>query len=189
MPYSNVASVQRRMPGFFSDPDALNYAQYIEDLDDADGEAQSIIDGFLGRIYTVPFSPFGTTPSAGPPAVLECPGLITTISNLLCRAQFLIDQYLGDGNNAVPKQSITLYDRALMLLEKLASRTIILPQADLLPSVNLGVYSNTLGIKSTIKNFNFVSQVCPNLFRQIEFQGQTVPPDQLSDPLANFSGR
>lgn len=152
MPYSDIVSVKKRMPAFFKNESSAYYAEYVENLDNADAEAKSIIDAFLGSKYATPFPEFGSTDPA-------CPEIISTIASLLCRSQFLLDQYLGDGLNAEPKQSKVLYERAMILLKMLVSGDIVITGADLVPSENLGVYSSTYGRKSIIYNFNFKDEV------------------------------
>lgn len=162
MPYSDIAGIKRRMPGFFADQDTAFYSSYVQNLDDADMEAKSIIDSFLGAKYKTPFSDF----LAEPPAPL-CPGIIVTIAGLLTRSQFLLDQYLGDGQNAEPRQSKALYDRAMMLLEKIIKGEIVLDGVDLVANTHLGIYSSTYGKKSILYHFDFYHQVKPDLHYQL----------------------
>jgi hypothetical protein len=178
MPYSDLEDLKSRMPSFFNAENDEKYPEYLANLESAAVEAQSIIDSFLSSIYTVPFLPFDNVsdPNTAPPSI------IGTISGLLTRSQFLLDQYLGDGLNAEPKMSKILFERAMYLLGRLVSKEMVIQDVALVPSKNLGVYSNTYGKKSLLFRFDWKSEVCPDLHLQLRG-----PVTKFSNPYGDLA--
>ena len=169
--YVDIDNLFGQMPAFEEQA-----VLYTPALTESITEAESIIDSKLGTRYSTPFADYSATPPN------PCPKIITTISSILSRSISLSGSYLADQANAEPRAAKMLWDRAMYLMDEIIDGKMKIVSSDPLidfAAKNRGVYSNTLGKKPTLKNFDLESPFNPSLHDQMRGADQlTAVPDE-----------
>jgi hypothetical protein len=155
MAYTDTALLLSGLPSFDNTDNEFTTPMQLSQSD-----ADAIINSALDTLYTVPFADYVVDADPQP-----CPGIVTTVAGMLSKSIFLSGEFLSNSANAQPRQSMMLWDRAWMLLNKLIAGDLKVVGNSVTPILasNPGIWAVKKKVASVLADFDLESPLYPRL--------------------------